>query len=268
MKKSPNGFNVWDPAATAAETARPPPALGEKGAHGTRAHGAAVAGPGTDVPARVAVVIPPRIAGIVRRIGSRLPLPGQVETIGRSVDKASGMVGGRVECPHIAIDRRRRCIARRFCQDHTPAVIWFVEIRIVPAIPHEVTIPAKIRIPETEPDAHSRIAVEMPVPISGIAITVTNTHSDRRGGIIGIVAIVIIEGRPARLIRRFHLHIIVAGRRAVIFAPLAGGLSSLSEKRNNRQGSAQASSSSCGHYNQGKYGSHGERFYLFSDGSR
>ena len=184
---------------------------------------------------KASIAIPSGSAGVVRgicRIGSS---SRPVKPVVSPIDKTGSMVGGCVECGQTIIERGRGSSdgPAGFRDDYAASVIRVIEIRIKTAIPHEITIPAEIGIPETHADAHPRISVHS---ISKAKRRITVSEGIRRiakgiiwacrhwsGSIIIVVIVVIVKTGPTRIIRRFHSHIIIAGRRAVIVAlPRAG----------------------------------------------
>lgn len=132
----------------------------------------------------------------------------------RGVDQ-SVIVGYRIKGPQVRIDARSR---HPMAGNYTASVVRIVEIRIIPAVPHKIAVPGKIRVPESKtvgrPESHP---VSHP-PISRIPITITSGKRKTAGRrIVGIISAVVVEIRPALGVLRLHADIIVAGGSAVVF---------------------------------------------------
>jgi len=112
-------------------------------------------------------------------------------------------------------------IRRSLHYDDATAIVRIVEIRIVPAVPHKVAVPAEIRISESKPQT-------IVGTIERIAITISISHgivwAYSSGSIVGIVSVIIVEIGPAGFVLGFHPDVIVAWRCAVVFSirPCAG----------------------------------------------
>ena len=102
----------------------------------------------------------PVIVVVAVAIGRVLAVPGAWRVIRRRGPGAIGpviaaagtgsqaiVVAAAVKGPQVRIDRGRRVFATYY--QHTTTIIRVVEIGVIPAIPHKVTVPAHIRIAES-----------------------------------------------------------------------------------------------------------------------
>lgn len=129
-------------------------------------------------------------------------------------------VAGAVESPQTRINRIRTISAvfTTAGHNHTSAIVRIIEIRVVPAIPHVVTIPAHIWISEAQTKRRSESKTQA-ITIRRIAISISKT-SAQAGGIIRVSGTVVIKIGPAGRILHLHPDVLIAGRRAVVISLL------------------------------------------------
>ena len=169
----------------------------------------------------VGIVIPAAVVGagvvaVIRGAGIAAIGAGTIIPVAVAVVGISQVIAGWIECAQVAQGRTGDL---GIDQDHAPSIIRVVEIGIITGIPHEITVPPEIRIEISE--AHAETGIPESITIRGECGTIICACSDR--GIVSIVIVVVVEGRPARLVHRLHADILVAGSGAVIFILVAGG---------------------------------------------
>lgn len=141
----------------------------------------------------------------------------------RSADQSIA-IGYRIERSQVRINA---CSCRTLTDDHAPTIIGVIEIRIIPAVPHVIAVPRKIRVPESETIGRTESHPISKSPICRISVAITSRKRKAAGrGIIGIVSAVVVKIRPACLVLRFHADIIVAGSGAVVFVVIGSGTGS------------------------------------------
>ena len=96
-----------------------------------------------------------------------------------------------VESPQMRIDSSSRVFGTGY--DHSSAIIRIVEIRVVPAIPHKVAVPAHVGISEAQAEPGSESQTQsITITIGRVAISISQTNT-QTGRIIGIIGAVIVK---------------------------------------------------------------------------
>jgi len=127
-------------------------------------------------------------------------------------------IGNGIEGPEIGVDGRRAAVP---CDKNCAAITRIVEIRVVPAVPEEVAVPAKIGVSKTQSVTVAK-TITVSHPISKAIGGITIAKASYGCGIIRIVGAIIVKSGKAGIFR-FHANIVVAGSGAVIIA-LVGAL--------------------------------------------
>jgi hypothetical protein len=107
------------------------------------------------------------------------------------------VVAAAIEGPQMRINSRRRIFGAY--DQHPSAIIRIVEIRVIPAVPHKIAVPAHIRIAESQPERRT-ISESHTITIGGIAISISTADPGR---IIGVIGAIIVKIGPARRILHF-----------------------------------------------------------------
>jgi len=151
-----------------------------------------------------------------RAVG-RIPAGTGDTIVGQSVSIGSGAEG-----PEVRIDRSTGSTAFADKQ-YAAAIIRIVEIRIIPAVPHEVAVPHEEGIAETQPERRAEaVTIAEPVVRRRISHAIIATIS-RCGSIIGVVRVIIVEIGPTIRVRSLHLNILVVRGRSIIIAGSSPG---------------------------------------------
>jgi hypothetical protein len=160
----------------------------------------------------VTVAVTVQLTGI--GIGSRAvdPVVGIRDPRGKAV-----AIAGAVESTQMGI--YVVIIRASFYDNDAAAIVGIIEVRIITGVPEEIAVPSKVGICETQAEP-----IGKSVAVHGVSVSESHTiiRADRRGIIIGVVGIIIVEIRPAGLILCFQTYVVVAGRCAVVLAPIGG----------------------------------------------
>jgi len=152
----------------------------------------------------------------------------------RAVDRVAGigsyavmgqaaLVVGGIERPEVVING----VCRTADDNIAAAIVWVIEIRVIPAVPDKIVVPHHVGIAESKPHtvagAEEGAVAETRI---GRAIAVSKPTAIVHGswGVISVGGIVVIEIGPAIVILGFHLDVLIIGRSRYIIrsAALAG----------------------------------------------
>jgi hypothetical protein len=123
-------------------------------------------------------------------VGSRGPWPVcPLIAAGGGTGGQAIAIAGAIESPQMRIDSGSIIFGTSY--DHAAAIIGIVEIRIVPAVPHKIAVPAHIWISKAKSKGRTKAKAQA-ISIGRKSVSISQTGAQARR-IIGVVGAVIVK---------------------------------------------------------------------------